>query len=128
LIDLTLNEVIYKGTSDEAWKTNVTQLDNNMSVNLALDDSLKGHSNYSIFRDHNGTVTKLDTTYNAAAGTLSFATDAYSTYAITYSDTPSNPNTYDGIVSKIAIGVISISGLLALAIYVRRRKPIVVKS
>lgn len=127
LVDLTLNEVVYKGTSDEAWKTNITQLYNNMSVNLTLADSLKGHANYSILRDHGGTVTKIDTKYDATAGTLSFATDAYSTYAITYSDTPSNPNTHDGIISKVAIGIISMLGLLALAIYVRRRKPISVK-
>ena len=122
LVDLTLNEVVYKGTSDEAWKTNVTQLDNNMSVNLALADNLKGHSNYSILRDHNGTVTKLDTTYDAAAGTLSFATDAYSTYAIAYSDTPSNPNTYDGIRTYLIIGLLSLAGLAGLIVYRRKNK------
>ncbi len=122
LVDLALNEVVYKGTSDEAWKTNVTELDNDMSVNLALADSLKGHSNYSILRDHDGTVTKLDTTYNAAAGTLSFSTDAYSSYAITYSDTPSNPNTNDGIVSYLVIGLLSFAGLLISIIYLKKNK------
>lgn len=128
LVDLSLNEVIYKGSTDEAWKTSVSQLDENMSVNLALSDNLKGHSNYTVLRDHEGVITKLDSEYDSATGTLSFATDAYSTYAIAYSDTPSNPNTYDGIISKIAIGAISLLGLLVIAIYVRRRKSILVKS
>ncbi|OQB06247.1 MAG: hypothetical protein BWY19_00402 [bacterium ADurb.Bin212] len=121
LVDLTLNEVVLKGSSDEAWKTNITELGQDMSVNLQLADSLKGHSNYSVLRDHDGTVTKLDSSYNETTGILSFDTDSYSTYAIAYSDTPSNPNTYDNIYVYAIAAFVALASLLVGLYYFRTR-------
>lgn len=121
LVDLTLNEVVLKGSTDEAWKTNITELEEEMAVNLQLADTLKGHSNYSVIRDHDGTVTKLDSTYNETTGILSFNTDSYSTYAIAYSDTPSNPNTYDNIYIYVAIAFVALAGLLVGFYFLRTK-------
>lgn len=120
LVDLSLNEVVLKGSLDEAWKTNVTELEEEMSVNLQLADSLKGHSNYSVLRDHDGTVTKLDSSYNETTGILSFDTDSYSTYAIAYSDTPGNPNTYDGIITSLIVAFISLTAVVILIVFQKK--------
>ena len=122
IVDLTLNEVILKGTTDEAWKTNISELDEEMPVNLVLAEDLKGHANYSVFREHDGTISELDATYDTNNGILSFATDKYSTYAIAYSDTPINPDTYDGIKVYLLIGAISAIGAFVAGHFLYKNK------
>jgi hypothetical protein len=41
---------------------------------------------YYIIRYHDGVATKLEAKYDAATGTLTFATDKFSTYALAYAD------------------------------------------
>ena len=120
-LDLGLNEVIYKGTTEDSWKTPITELGEEMTVNVKLSDQLQGYTNYTILRDHNGTITKLASTYDPNTGTLSFQTDAYSDYAIAHGEKVTNPNTYDGITKYFIIAPASLIGL-CLSVYALRRK------
>lgn len=106
-VDLTLNEVIFKGATEDSWKTEITELSEEMDVTLALEDDMKGHTEYKILRDHEGTVEELEATYDPTNGTLSFKTDAYSTYGIAYRDV-TNPNTFDNILSFFVIAFLSL--------------------
>lgn len=115
-LDLSLNEVIYKGTTEEVWRTNITELDESTTVTLTLSEDLKGHAQYMILREHEGTVEEIEGVYDANTGTLTFDTDAYSTYALAYND-PINPATYDNIVWSFVIGIISMSGLFVVSRY-----------
>lgn len=72
---------------------------------------MKGHAEYKILRDHNGTIEEITATYDPATGTLSFTTDAYSIYALAFND-PENPNTYDPMGSYLALGAVSMIGLV----------------
>ena len=87
--ELSLNEVILKGNPNAAWKTPVTDLNEEMKVSLKVSDEmakeLENGEEVEVLRDHNGTVTKLDATYNKETQELEFNTDGYSTYAIAYS-------------------------------------------
>lgn len=121
-LDLGLNEVVYKGTTGDSWKTPVTELSEKMTVSIQLADQLKGYTDYTVLRDHNGTITKLDSTYDSATGILSFQTDAYSDYAIAHAETTTNPNTYDGIIRYFVIGFFSVVGLIASITYLAKRK------
>lgn len=120
-LDLSLNEVIYKGTSEDAWRTNITQLEQDTSVTLTLGNDLKGHAEYKIIRNHEGVIEKLDAVYDPSTGTITFNTDAYSTYVIAYND-PVNPKTFDGIVGSFALGLSSIIGLCGVQLYRKNRK------
>lgn len=124
LVDLSLNELIYKGTTDEAWTTNITELNDPMTINLSLSKDLQGHTNYKILRNHDGQINELTSTYDNNTGILSFNTDKYSTYAIAYNDSNSivNPQTYDGIGSQVIIGLISLLGLFLLTLYSKWQK------
>lgn len=127
-VDLSLKEVIYKGSTDDAWTTNISELDQPMTVKLSLAKELQGHSNYTIIRNHNGTTSEVSSTFDAGSNAITFATDKYSTYAIAYKDSPitttaiNNPQTYDGINDQIILGIISLLGLLGLAFYSGKRK------
>ena len=64
---------------------------------------------YTVVRVHDEKAEKLDTKLNSD-GTLSFETDKFSTYAITYQDTK-NPKTGDMILTYVAILGISLVAL-----------------
>ena len=117
-LDLSLNEVIYKGTTEDVWRTNITELNESTTVTLTLSDDLKGHAEYMVLREHEGVIEEIEGVYDANTGTLTFDTDAYSTYALAYND-PINPPTYDNIVWSFVIGIISISGLFIVSRYKR---------
>ena len=119
-LSMSLDEIIYKGTSKEAWVTNITDLDKEMTVKLSLAKSLQGHANYTILCNHNGIMTKISATYDASTNVLSFSTDKYSTYAIVYDGT--NPNTSGGIGKYQSVGLASAAGLFGVALYVGRRR------
>ena len=115
-IDLSMNEVIYKGSREDSWKTGVAELEDEMAVNLELSDKLQGHSEYTIFRDHEGVVEELEATYDPGTGVLSFNTDSYSTYAVAYSDIV-NPRTSDDIMVYVITAAISMIGLCGVGLY-----------
>ncbi len=120
-LNLSLNELIYKGSTTDAWRTGITDLNSDSSVTLSLGDDLKGHAEYKVIRHHNGTITELDATYDPATGTLSFDTDGFSIYALAYND-PENPNTYDGVLGSVALGVSSLMGLIGIGFVTRKKK------
>ncbi len=115
-LNLSLNEVIYKGTTEDVWRTNITELDESTTVTLTLSDDLKGHAEYMVLREHEGVIEEIEGVYDANTGTLTFDTDAYSTYALAYND-PENPGTFDNIIWSFVIGIISISGLFVISRY-----------
>lgn len=121
-LDIGLNEVIYKGTTEDSWKTPVTELDEKMTVNVKLSEQLQGYADYTVLRDHDGVITKLASSYDPNTGILSFQTDAYSDYAIAHGEAITNPNTYDGVMKHFAIGLISILGLIGVAAYLVHTK------
>jgi len=122
-LDLSLNEIINKGHADQAWTTAITDLSAEMTVNLELTDELQGYTEYAVLREHEGAVTELASAYNPNTGILSFKTGGYSNYAIARSSSrlPRNPLTYDGIQKYIALAITSFIGLVATALYGRKK-------
>ena len=121
-VDLELDEVIYKGNEEEAWETPITELDNEMTVNLELDKSLQGYSDYSILRNHEGTITELAAEYDAKTGTLSFQTDTFSDYAIIHGERITNPDTYDNIMKYFVLSGFGLIGLITSFVCILRRR------
>lgn len=92
-LDLGLSEIVAKnGAANDVWTVPVSELDEDMTVSLALDESLQNKNNYKVIRDHNGTIDVLDATYNSTTNKLTFATDRYSTYAIAYTESEEVPS------------------------------------
>lgn len=84
-LDLTLNEYILKGNgSDDAWTESIKSLSKDMTVSLQLSENLKGKNEYSIIREHDGKVEIIPSTYDSKTNTITFKTNKYSTYAISY--------------------------------------------
>ena len=88
----------------------------NIKVSFKMPESLKNNNpsvirKYYVLRLHNGVVDKLETKLNG--DTLSFETNKFSTYALTYEDV-NNPKTGDNIIIYLILGLLSIIGILYL--------------
>lgn len=92
VLDLGLDQKINTITGEDAWKTNITELQNDMSISLTLDDSLADGEAYEIIRVHDGATEVIDAFYNPETDTLTFDTDRFSIYAIAYKKAP--PHTH----------------------------------
>jgi len=53
-------------------------------------------------------------------GIASFETDHFSTYVLTEKLAEENPKTFDGIISSILMGTISLIGLVSATIYLKK--------
>lgn len=104
---------------DEIGK--VTELDNKVKVTLTLPSDIKeikdGYTRtYYIIRIHDGKAERLPVTLNG--NKITFETDKFSTYALTYIDTKkttskvSNPSTNDNISIYAAFLLLSLGGVV----------------
>lgn len=90
VLDLTLEQKINTITGEDAWKTNITELEYNMSIALSLDENLADGEDYEIIRVHDGKTDVVEASYDSETDTLTFDTDRFSTYAIAYKKAPSH--------------------------------------
>lgn len=86
-VDLSLNQVVSKGNGTN-WETGITEFENPITLSLALKD-YDANYDYTVVRNHNGKLTALDTT--AINGTVSFATNQFSTYVIVKKEKSKTP-------------------------------------
>lgn len=77
-VELKLDQIVSKGNGSN-WENNITEFEKPVTLNLAL-DNYDANYDYTVVRNHNGILTELATTVEQ--GTLSFATNQFSTYVI----------------------------------------------
>lgn len=87
VVDLSLNQVVSKGNGTN-WETGITEFEKPITLSLALKD-YDANYDYTVVRNHNGKLTALDTT--AINGTVSFATNQFSTYVIVKKEKSKTP-------------------------------------
>jgi hypothetical protein len=86
---------------------------------------------YVVIRIHNGEVTTIQPTFDAATNKLAFSTDRFSTYAIAYTDeaavsltSSGSPKTADTANIPAMAALMAVAGMILLGVkagYVRRR-------
>ena len=86
-VDLSLNQVVNKGNGTN-WETGITEFEKPITLSLSLKD-YDANYDYTVVRNHNGKLTALDTT--AINGTVSFATNQFSTYVIVKKEKSKTP-------------------------------------
>lgn len=59
---------------------------NEITIVIPLTRELQGKQSYTVYRVHNGTAEKLDSTHNADGNTLTIQSSLFSTYAIAYTE------------------------------------------
>lgn len=106
----------------------IHKLNSPMTVRLYAKDAIKDLPSpeegkmieFKILRIHNGEVSIIDAYYDTETGFLTFETDSFSTYAITYNYV-AVPKTGDNIISGLALLAISIFGLIGCSLYINKQ-------
>ena len=135
--------VVGKYYNITAWLTNpddntkieqVEDLENAINVTLTIPADLpelqEGYTRiFKVIRIHNGEATVLSVVDNGN-GTITFQTDVFSTYVLTYADqapaadpaedNTNNPNTADKIILYFSALVISAAAVTITALYINR--------
>lgn len=86
-LDINLNQVLYKGTTDEddVWTTPLGKektLKSPATVTLKLDEGVDGNNVVILHETHDGIYEVIEATYDAENHTITFITDSFSNYAI----------------------------------------------
>ncbi len=89
-VDVTLDQYWNQGSVDTRWTNKLTSLDEPATVTMQLDATLQlaDGETYQVVRDHNGTKTVVDSTYDADTNTLSFSSNEYSEFTLVKSAAP----------------------------------------
>ena len=120
--DITI-EVSIEGT----YAGNITLLDDVLIITLNVPNDqpevASGYTRkYTVVRVHDGVAEKLDTILNDD-GTITFKTDKFSTYAITYTDSrTSTPDTEDDISVYLTTLLLSATGIAGAGLFFLKRK------
>lgn len=109
ILDLSLDQKINTITGEDAWKTNITELEHDMSISLSLDENLADGEDYEIIRVHNGVSDVVEAFYDSETDTLTFDTDCFSIYAIAYKKAP--PHTHVGTKIGLVKATVTANGV-----------------
>ena len=124
IIGIYLDVNLFKKVDGED-PTKITETTTPIKITFTIPDELINTDTsikrtYKVFRLHDGVITKIDVKINGNIAT--FETDRFSTYALIYKDTliTSNPQTGDKIMDYILMLVLSMVGLIAAGIYIKK--------
>ena len=81
-IDVSLYNITYRGTEDEAWEEKIDDLNEPATITLKLEDGVDGNEIVIVHQKHDGTYEVIPTTYDPETHTITFATSSFSNYAI----------------------------------------------
>ena len=81
-LDISLAQVIYKGTPKSFWKNKLNELNAPAKITLKLENGIDGNEVVIVHEKHDGTYEIIPTTYDSKNNTITFATTSFSNYAI----------------------------------------------
>ena len=81
-LDISLAQVIYKGTPKSFWKNKLKELNAPAKITLKLENGIDGNEVVIVHEKHDGTYEIIPTTYDSKNNTITFATTSFSNYAI----------------------------------------------
>ena len=87
-LDISLDQVFYKGTSENVWSNAIHELNSEATIKLELDEDLSNKDVIVVHNVDNGDnydVIEIDE-YDPETNTIKFKTDSFSNYAIAVKD------------------------------------------
>lgn len=102
-LDISLAQVIYKGSADKVWTTEMEDLNSAARISLELDEEFDAENTKIVHNIHNGdTFEDIEYEYDEDTKTLSFDTDSFSDYAIVTKVSKNNNNNNNTTTDKTA--------------------------
>ena len=93
-LDISLDQVFYKGTSEDVWANSIHELNGEATIELELEDDMKDKDIiviHNVDDEDEYEVIEIDS-YDEDTNAITFKTDSFSNYAIAVKD---NPNSTD---------------------------------
>lgn len=127
-LDINLNKVLYKGTSDDVWSEQIHHLNNKALITLQLEEGVDVSNLVIVHNIDDGDefeIIEIES-YDAETNTITFYTDSFSNYAIATKSTTTdiateNPKTGDNIMFYIPMLGLSIISLTGVGFYLRKK-------
>lgn len=130
-LNISLEQVLYKGISSDVWKNELNDLNDDATISFQLESGLDGNDVVMVHEKEDGSYEILPTTYDSDTNTITFKTSSFSNYAIASrkvsnnevsadNRNQSNPKTGDDIAMyAIVFSVALVGGIILI---VTRRK------
>ena len=108
VLDIDLSEMVVKNydpnaKEQQSWDTPLTDLSKPVTIEVALSEKLEAGETVEVVREHDGKCEILKSSYDAATGTISFATDKFSTYAIAKNKKPDDKKPDDKKLANVTL-------------------------
>ncbi len=134
-LNIHLDQVLYKGTADNVWSKELTNLKSQATVTLKLEEGVKGNEVIIVHEKHDGTYEIIPATYDTSTNTITFKTSSFSNYAVASKNSinkvakgKSNnefdaimPQTGDNIVKYIIIFALAVAAAIIFVIFSKRK-------
>lgn len=129
-LDISLYKTLYKGTEDDTWDDQISELDHEATITLKLKEGVDGNEVVIVHKKHDGTYEVIPTVYDPVAHTITFKTSSFSDYAIA-ARTVATPDTGALAADKefgasaaiaIEIALIAVLSTLGIAFIAKRAK------
>lgn len=130
-LDINLNQVVYKGTddADNAWKNELSELENEAIITLALGEGVDGNEFVIIHEKHDGSYEVIPVEYDKETNTITFRTSSFSNYAVASkggsanSDNSEAPDTGDSnSLFVMTVILTACTSVVAVTVYSKKRK------
>lgn len=81
-LKINLDRVLYKGTESDVWSKELSNLENEATITLKLQEKINGNKVKIIHEKSDGTFEIISADYDASQNTITFKTSSFSNYAI----------------------------------------------
>lgn len=132
-LNISLDQVLYKGTADDVWSNQLKELNNEATVSLNLEESMEGNEAVVVHEKDDGTYEMIPTVYDASSNTVTFKTSSFSNYAVaskmdsqivgdsTGNDSMNIPQTGDDILKYVLLIVLALMVLGTVIVFKRQK-------
>lgn len=131
-LNISLDQVLYKGTANDVWSKELKELNNQATISLSLEGVIDENEVAVVHEKNDGTYEIIPTVYDSSENTITFKTSSFSNYAIaskTISEKQSEkqgnesiPQTGDNVIKYVLLITLAILLLTAVIVFNRRKK------
>ncbi len=127
-LDISLSQIIYKGTANDFWSNEMKDLNNEATITLKLENGVNGNEIVIVHEKHDGSYEVIPATYNKDTNTITFKTSSFSNYAIASKITNDkqnnieNPNTADNLINYVFLFAISSIALTTVVLVYNKKR------
>ena len=127
-LDINLNQVLYKGTEDDVWSTQIHHLNNEATISLKLEKGVDVNDIVIVHNIDDGDQFEIIPieSYNPKTRVITFKTKSFSNFAIAGKETVNNTvtsiKTGDNVIMYVSLLTLCILIVLGKVLYTKKKR------